>query len=214
MVFIHVWVAPMVIVIGIVILYFQYSLFSFFYKAYKILEGSDLKLLSYAFFSFVIATLLLISLNGASFYMYQSYGYRYMEFYREIGVFLYDLFFAIGLLLLILLSRRVSTVLDIALLPVIPLITQITLPLTIVELVIIVETGFLIYLYLSKGSKAMFTGRLWLLSLIFILGSRVISILPFQPLSDVFSILMDLLAFLTLYLMKLELELQMEGRRD
>jgi len=212
--YLHLWSPAILIILGGFISYFQYSLLTLFYDVYKETKEDEVKTLVISFSLLISSSILLIIFNVYAYYQLYTVGYGYMELYRRIGIFIYEALLALGFLFLILLYFK-EIRFEKAILPTIilvqPLLDELDTPQLIINIIIIFETIILLILYFRRGSKSMLSGRLWMFSIIMIMLSRFVNSLPMKPISDIFSIFMDLIAFISLYLMKLELSFSLEG---
>ena len=213
--YLHIWTPPAIALFGFIMFIFQASLLRIFIKVYRLVSSRELGIILTAFIVFSIASISLVLINLYAFYVYYTLGYGYMELYRKLGVLIYEMLLSLGFLILILSStiRRLGYGVVSTLLAVEPILRSLEGMLYIINIVIIAEMIILFNIYISRGGREMLSGKLWVVSLLLIALSRLINVLPMQPLSDLFSIFMDLLAFISLYLMKMELDISLEGEK-
>ena len=208
--YLHLWTPLALAVFGGIMLILQLSLLRGFIKVYKVMSSRELSVMMASFIAFSIGSILLILVNIYAYYTFYSLGYGYMELYRKIGLMLYEILLALGFLILIMPSMlktgKVATLLAVE-----SLLSTLDGMLHIINIIIILEMIILLLYYFRHGGREMLSGRLWVISLVLIAVSRFVNLLPMQPLSDLFSIFMDLLAFISLYIMKLELDFSLEG---
>ena len=224
MVEINVWLITTSLGVGSILLFVQSNVLLLFIKSYRITKMRQLRIISYSFIFFVIATLSMLTLNLYLSIFYSELNLKEVLALREFSTFIYNVLFAIGLFLLLLSSSEKNMYIygtTLGIMATFQYIMDERLVVTLellnkygrfgVDIIILIEASFLLTLYLTYSEKEVITGKLWNLGILLIMFSRGIDILPTKPYSEMFMIFMDVVAFTLLFLMKKEAEIIYRG---
>jgi len=215
------------VVSGIILLYIQWNIYNLFRDGYKITRSKQLRVITYAFLLFILATTSMLIINIWAILNPPDLPGIDEGLFRKISIMTYNSIFSIGLLLLLLsTSEKVAIDKDLSLeivaiagigATILSIIAQLTTNIQIIEkgilatnIIVLLESTFLMSQYILYSEKEVITGRLWTLGILMIMFSRGVDILPEKPVTELFLILTDTVAFLLLFLMKKEAEIQVK----
>jgi len=209
------------LVIGVLMSILILLLIREFYIILRISKAGDTKLIFYAFIFFLLSSLSLILFNSTSMLFLFLDDRISGLVMHQMGILAYNMLLSIGLFNPIYFEiREIRTSYKLEEVPLaiiaISMSVEISSYLSIIckvfMWVVSLEAILLLYFYIARvRSGRLISGSLWMASLALLLIGRLLNTLEIIPLSEFFTLYMDLFAYTSLFLLQQEIKIKIGG---